>query len=642
MTKIYRLILYINVIFMRLAINIMKHKHTVIYILGLGFALSLVAGCSEKPEAKAAKEAREQANKAMAIVEDYKLDSGYDYAAARAEVDKAVALANKAGGQADSVYFASAELTSAYASKQFEKLSNSQEDAAKELQGCTDVVLKLAACQSQMDTIGMLQNTGTQEAGELETLLTGQKLGVETKLNEAQKQLAEPESALKGYQNASAAAKKSADQIQMTADNMLREAQLLEGLSRIELERKAYSMLQGSSPDTKEKSVFYYNGLVQENLDLAESVSVQINTVKPLIAKLSDDIAMLAKRIDELKNQDKALGFSEQAASLRKQYDELKSVLAEKVAVLNSKLAAYQQQVEEQAALYVDAQENYAKVNAAGLRENAELKIADCSKAIASLHADAFAFAKRIAENAKNVAGVKVGDITDSFSALSGQYDALVKDYTDKVKAGYDKAFQEYQGVIDSNSSGQFADVAVRNYMAAIYARLNFDTMAADAAQIKETLLAKIGEIKEISIQADPTFANSKIAALFAQYGIEFKTAEQKLQEQFLGLKVEFAACTSLEGQEKQDKLLEVLGRFNGLEKTQDEQFYADLVKYIYDTFRDDWIAISEAQPESETIALFKEFITRDTQPEEQAAESGAVNPNDPNATANPSPNPNF
>ncbi len=609
----------------------MKRKQTVIYILGLGFVLSMVIGCSESPESKAAKEARAQAQKAMAIVDDYKLGSGYDYAAARQEVDKAVASAARAGGLADSAYFASAELTAAYASKRIQLLSDSQEDTAQAFRNAAAVVLKLSARKSQLDTNEMLMNTGTQEAAELETLLTEQKLGVEAKLAQAKEQLEELEVLRKGYQDAAADAKKAAQQIKTTADNMLRDSQLLQGQSRIELERKAYAMLQGSETDTKEKSVFYYNSLVQKNIDLEESIAVQIFTVTPLIAKLNDDITSLGKRVEELKNQDETLGFSSQKASLTNQFDDLKAELAEKLALLNEKLGAYRQQVDEQRALYVDAQENYARVRSPGLRENAVLKSADCSRAIASLDSDVFAFAIRIAQNAGSVADIQINNITTSFAQLRDQYNALADEYNEKVKSGYDKAFEDYQSIIDSYSSGQFADTAVRNYMTAIYMRINFDPMADDAEQVKETLLAKVEEIKEISIQTDSTFANSKVAALFTQYGMEFKTAEQKLQEKYLALKVDFAAAMSLDGQAKIDKMLELLGRFNELERTQDEQFYNDLVKYIYDSFRDDWIAISEEEPDNEALSPLKEFIARDTQPEEVEIPGEGV-PTDPNS----------
>ncbi len=610
----------------------MKHKQTVIYILGIGFALSLVTGCSDKPEAKAAKEAREQAQKAMAVVEDYKLESGYDYAAARQEVDKAVALANRAGGLADSVYFASAELTSAYASKQFVKLSEAQEDAAKELSDCAGIVLKLSACKTQMDSIDMLKNTGVQEAGELETLLNEQKLGVDAKLADAQKQLDGLNASLKGFEDAAAAAKKAADEIQAAANQMLRDAQLLEGQSRIELERKAYAMLQGNDPASKDSSVFHYNSLVQENIDQAEAVSVRINTIMPLITKLNDDVVSLAKRIDELKNQDKTLGFSTQSDSLSKQYSDLESELTERLAAFNTKFAAYRQYVADQSSLYMESQENYAKVRTEGLRANAQIRAADCSKSIASLNADAFAFSKRVADNLKHIAEVKVNDVAASFEQLRDQFDTLATEYAEATKSGYDKAFEEYQEVIDRYSSGQFADMAARNYMSAIYSRINFDTSAADAAAVKKSLLAKVEEIKEISIAADPTFANSKVAALFVQYGMEFKTAEQKLQEEFLAVKVEFAAAMSLSGQAKQDRLLELLGKFNDLERTEDEQFYNDLVKYIYDSFRDEWLAMAEEDAENEALSVLKEFITRDTQPEEEPESVGTPGVRDPNS----------
>ncbi|MFI4911282.1 MAG: hypothetical protein ACIAQZ_06395 [Sedimentisphaeraceae bacterium JB056] len=599
------------------------------YLLGLGLVLGLVAGCSESPEAKAAKEARQQAQKAAAIVEDYKLNEGYDYSAAKQEVDKALAMANRAGGQADSVYFASADLTSTYASKLQGVVSDSEEEVAEKLQKCIQIARRLSDCQAQLSSIEMLMDSGEQEAKSLKTLLYSEKEGIEAKLAENKEKLEGLLAQLNSYKKVAETAKASADSIQLKADKMLRQAELLEGEARIELERDAYSLLKGKDSNN---SVFYYQKALQDNLDKAESVQVLINTVKPLIPKLQSDIEYVAKRISELDKQDQTYDFTGQLASLKSQYDEIMSALEAKIADFNEAFSNYSNDVASQIELYAEAQANYAKVKSEGLRQNAQLRMADCDKAIAGISASTYEFVKRVSTSSEIMTQLKLDQAGDKVKAVSEELSSLASDYAAKTQQAFESAFQKYEDVIDRYSSGEFADVAVRNYMTAIYQRLNFTAIEDDLDATKQKLLDKVEQIKEISIQADSSFGNSKVAGLFSKYGIEFKTAEQRLQEEYLDLKVKFSAVQNSGSQQRQDQMRSLLKDFNSLEKPEDEQFYNDLVKYIYELLREDWVAIYEMLPENAELDVFSQYLAQDTAPEESYDTEAESDSNDPNS----------
>jgi hypothetical protein len=207
---------------------------------------------------------------------------------------------------------------------------------------------------------------------------------------------------------------------------------------------------------------------------------------------------------------------------------------------------------------------------------------------------------------------------------------SLGDDYANKAQEYFASAFEKYQDVIDSYSDGEFADTAARNYMTAIYQRLNFKGISEDFDQVKQELLEKIESIKDISIQADPKFANSKVASLFSEYGIEFKTAQQRLEEKYDELKVKFAASQSLSGSQRQQQLLSLLEDFNDLERPENEQFYTNLVNYIYEMFRDDWLAIYESGIDSEKLDVFSTQIASDTAEDEvyETEDTGVSDPN--------------
>jgi hypothetical protein len=601
---------------------------SLIYLFGLALVFALLAGCSETPEKKAAREAREQAQKATAVVEDYKLESGYDYESAKKEVDKAVSLAAKAGGDADSVYFASGELTTAYASKQQNQISKDQEILAEKMQQCVQLARQLSNYQAQIDTVKMLMGSGEQEAGSLKELLNSEKDGIEAKLKEAEDKLASLNTKLKSYEQAAQEAKQAADDIRAKADKMLREAELLSGEARIATERKAYELLEGKGDGAE--SVFHYQQVYQNNLDAAQAAEVVINTVKPLIPKLQDDIAYVGQRISELENQDASLDFSGQLALLKDEYEKFEQRLGSKLEEFNNAFETFKNDVAAQTELYEQALSSYAKVKSEGLRENAQLKIAESKKAIATLNARSYDFVERIAANASAAASIKVNDALKEMNDLSSSLSQSAADYAQKAKDMFSEAFEQYQEVID-RYSGDFADVAARSYMAAIYQRMNFEGLSDDLDALKDELIAKVEQIKDISIQADPKFANSKVASLFGEYGIEFKTAEQKLQEKYLELKVAFSGLGTLSGDQKQQRMLSLLDDLKALDKPQDEQFYNDLVKYIYEMYREDWLAIYEMQPDSDRLDIFSSQIAMDTA-EEEPADTGEMDVNDPNS----------
>ena len=605
----------------------MNSKYTV-YLFGIVLMVGLIAGCYESPESKAAKQAREQAEKAMAIVADYRLDAGYDYAAAKQEVDKAISLANRAAGQADNVFFVSGDLTEAYAEKQRQSISNLADTAAAELSKSLNIARRLSETESQRQTIEMLMASGEQEASSLKGLLNNEQAGIKARLVQTQDTLASLNEQLESYKQAAAVAKQAADSINRKADTMLRDAQLLKGEQRIELERKAYGLLRG---DGEDKSFFYYQKLQQSNIDKAGAVEVQIYTYKPLIAKLQGDIDYVSQRIVELDSQDELLDFSEHLASLTSLSQELTDALASQQEVFAVAFDSYKNAVSQQMQLYADAKDNYAKVRTQGLREMAQLKTADCEKAIAMLNADVYRFVGRVAARANAVASVYLENIDTGIGQLADSLRLLSAEYGEAAATAYDVALEEYQNVIDTYSSGEFADTAVRSYMIAIYERLHFD-YGTDIASLQEQMLDKVEQIKDISIQNDPQFGNSKIAMLFAGYGIEFKTAEQRLIEEYQSLKVRFAALRDESLTYRRQQLLALLDDLQLLGRPDDGQFYSSYVRDIYTLYQEDWLDIYETQENIDSLSLFSELIAQDTAVDEPADIGGDyIGGGDPN-----------
>jgi len=157
---------------------------------------------------------------------------------------------------------------------------------------------------------------------------------------------------------------------------------------------------------------------------------------------------------------------------------------------------------------------------------------------------------------------------------------------------------------------------AVRKYLIVVSQRLVLAQEAMDQT-LYDSLLAKVEEYKKIAIEADPYFSKALPAKLLSPYGVEFKTEEEKLQEQYIALRTLFEEAADQAEEKRKQTLTTLIQELYELDRPRDAKIFDELVKNILEAYKADWIAIKSANQEMEALEVFGDQLEVDGQDED-------------------------
>lgn len=583
-------------------------------IIGCLACLLVFSGCSDSPETKAARQARKETEAAVKMVQQYSVGEGVDYEAAKEKVKSAFTYANKAGSGVDSVYLVGGDLAKAHAMKLSDGIADYQNGVVSALDSIGSAMLELASLEAEYEMHEMLWEVSGKELSELKDILngSGEPGTVMAKLNEQREKLEKLQSQLAEYEAKAESAKSQSDRIQAQADEMLKKAQLLKGEARIALERKAYNLIRGVDASGKKVlGKIDYDKKLQAALDMVEVISDKIGIVEPLVSKLEDDLQSIKARIGELSDEDMRNKHLKDMASIEGQIAGKVEQVRELIGKLDAADKDYNDYFSSLIATYDEATQAFKKIRGREFKNLARVELAEVCDKQASLYADRAEYIERLCGYAAKYVELASEEFAEDFVSLKDEYSAAYEQAVTSAKEKFDSCLESYESVVNA-SRDEVADRAVRSYMMAIYDRIKFEEATANDAQVIEELLTKIDEYKEIAIKSDPYFSRTLVAKMYQQYGIEFKTEEEKLLEKYNALRVDFMACENLAGTDRTDNLISLLEELSTLEKPRDMKVYDDLLKYALESYKEDWLAIAKLPNPPASLELFGDQLESD------------------------------
>lgn len=458
-------------------------------------------GCVDNPKDKAAKDLRDQTQKALNI------------AYSEGDLEKARKLVKTAltrNGRCDATD--SAHLTLAnLAYEQGHTITSMLGDFETPIKvALKDISLKTTAVSESLIEINRLENIFLAmevEIAELNKTLNGDagNVGTKQKLRQAKINLEGLRKNVAELEETNRQASISIDQIEHKADEKARQAELAAGDEKLNLKKQGYDLLL---------SKMEYTSIVQETDDKTKTLQSEIAIVAPLVAKLETDIIKFQNKIESIEN-------SPNNDSLRTQYRETKNSLQEHNAGITSLTASLQRAIESlnqetqpALSLFEQAADNYKKARASNISKLAKASLADTYFAIASVHFAAIKLNTHIDSQLQAMASAVDASSATTLNRLGETCRENAAAAAEKTMENFDLAIETFTQLTDISRTDEFTCSTIKGHLLAIYGKMQLaehlgeTTLAADAKEQSAQLLEKAAE-------CDPQFDTSITARLF-------------------------------------------------------------------------------------------------------------------------------
>ncbi len=341
-----------------------NHK-PVIYFLLAGFWIGLsclwVSGCSDNPEAEAAKKTRKETAQAVQASVTEK-----DYDAAQRKVMASLQQNRPQGLTKDTALLASGNLAlvkgqqmQADLGPKTLQLRTSTNKLEKILRSSEKLLLK----KGQIEILLAVEN---REVVELQRLLDGE--GLDKQLGEVDAQRQQLLSKKASMQADRERVQAVLDEHQSNADALMRQAELEKSANRLDLKKQAFAILQ-------QRKEHYIKAQALENemgvLD-GEIALIQIR-----FDGLTQNIQEIQKRMETLDTSPTRMALGQQMREIKKTISDNQQRLAEVSAGIAMEFATYREISEQICAVYEEAISEFEKIRSGDASFAATVRLAD-------------------------------------------------------------------------------------------------------------------------------------------------------------------------------------------------------------------------------------------------------------------------
>lgn len=499
-----------------------NHKSFILCLLAIVFAgwLSLyMTGCTDNPEAKAAKEMRNQTAEAVQLSTEKK-----EYKSAQEKVMLLLETNRSRGLTKDAALLASGNL----AMTQGQRLQSDLGLKTFQLQQEVDTLEKALRSSErfliQKERIEKLLKTDDDKFIELQNILEGQDQaeGLKKQLELANAEMEQLLSQRELVQTGKDHTQSILDEYQSNADDLMRQAELTKGDQRLDLEKQAFAIL--------EKRKDYYT---------------KVQAAENEISLLDSDIALAQVRVDgltrsiqDIQDQIEAINTSQAHVSLNQQMQEIEesiagnqgrlAAVAEKV---NAGRAAYREMSNQICAVYDGAIAEFTKVTSRDAEFTATVQWADSAQYAALAASALVKTQKYMADRFRTLL-----DSTDEqfkpfiqsqFQAMQGSNADDAKKafaYFDQSIEGYAKALESVAGLSRNLAPSQMDDVKCRllkSQLLTLHSKMQLADLieAFDLANTTETAL---NELIQKGEQVGVCFSQSEAMRIVENKGLGY------------------------------------------------------------------------------------------------------------------------
>ena len=484
-------------------------------------AMMLPVGCSDNPEAKAAKEMRSRTVQAVQMSVEEK-----DFEAA----EKLLQQNRSQGLTKDVALLASGNLALA-------KGRTMQEDLGLKtlpLHGGVDrfdsVLRNTEDLLIEQMRIEALLETDKQELAELRQWLQGSadKEGLtqqQQQANQQMEQLLAQKTEVQVEQNLTQIV---LDDYQSKADNLMREAELSDGDKRLELEEQAFSIL------LERKDHYIKAQEAENNIEMLDN---KIALVQVRLDGINQAIEETQQRIDAIINSEPRITLQEQSEEISTSVSNNLRQLDLIAGELTAGLKGYRNDADTISAVYEDAISKFQQINSNAAAAPATLRSADGAFYVAMTCSSYTKIYKDITERLQAILDSTDPDDPTLASAVQGKLPeatGLSTEYVNKMMAYFDQAIEGYEDAFEQ--SGSLSDQARcsirKSQLLALHSKMQIaDTLEAfDLANSTETA---INALIEKSSELGACFTQSEAMKVVTQ-GLDYMPSLPLNMEIFL------------------------------------------------------------------------------------------------------------
>ncbi|HIJ71288.1 MAG TPA: hypothetical protein HPP87_07990 [Planctomycetes bacterium] len=525
----------------------------------------LSAGCSDNPENKAAKQLRQNAQKALDTA------AKGDIEKAARDMQAVLKDAPAAGPAAQPFLLVDADIVFEKAQRKKSELAGVAETAGAALDEISLQAERISRLTFQKERLNHLLDATNREIEQLFGSITGdsQSPGIEEELAAAGEELSRLEELKVGFEQQRQAAQDSINAIEQQADRKLREAESAYGDEKLRLAQAGYDLL------LTRKSHFLD---AQAAADQIRSIESQIEIVKPLIQKLQSDLVSVRKRIDDLKNAAHRQDSKVQLADADRQIEEHAGRIAWLTTDLKKLQQNYSNTVDEAVSLFQKAADRYKKVKAQSVRKSASASLADCYWRIALARLDGMKFHFSFSSRLNSTAGALESSTSNTLGDVASQYERAGSEYAQKARESFNIATDEYSKLQKRfGGRDEFACNLLKNYMLTLYGKMSLAEFL-DEQSVVDEVLTQADELMEKASDCDPAFQSSVTAALFDD-SVRFvpsMTVDGTIY--YNELKKEFQAWKTLRGAEQQAEVNRLLAMLDSMAQPVDEEAFERII----------------------------------------------------------------
>ena len=516
-----------------------NHK-SIICILLAGFWMGLsclwVSGCSDNPDAEAAKKTRNQTAQAVQTSVTER-----DYDAAQQKVMASLQQNRPRGLTKDAALLTSGNLA-------LVKGQQMQVDLAPKIVQLRTSTNKLEKILRDSEKIllekernEMLLAVENQEIVELQKLLSGdgQSEGINKQLEQVdarRQQLLTQKASLQADREQVQAV---LDEYQGNADGLMRQAELTKGAARLELERQAFAILQ-------QRKDHYVKAQMLEN---------EMAVLDGDIALIQVSFDGLTRNIQEVQQRTEAINTSPTRTALKQQMREIEDALNEnqrRLGAVSDGIAAgftaYRKASEQVCAVYVEAIAEFEKISSGDAGFAATVRLADGAHHVALAYSTFISVHKDLSERFQGLMDsadpVFISAMQSKLPMQRGgdaDYKKKALDYFDQSVVAYEKA------VLRANRMGEDAKCSLlKSELLALYGKMQLADLTGefDLATSTETAM---DDLIQRGTELGVCFTQSETMRVIENEGLNYLPALPLNMDVFIeGKKQELSALKQL------------------------------------------------------------------------------------------------
>jgi len=312
----------------------------------------VVTGCSENPDAQAAKDVRRETAKALD-----ELDHTQQYDAAQQKIAAALGRHRAKGLTRDAALLASGSLALSHGKQKQADLALQAVPVRRAVGDLEQMIRRSEALILERERISQMLASGDKERTDLQALLeqgTDQQPPLSAQQTQARQQMQALMSEKAEMQAQYEETQATLDEYQKQADDLLRQAELKQGDEKLKLQQQGFDILQ-------QRKDYYIAAQDAENE--ITNLDQRIELVQGQLDNLEQSVEHIRSKIDAIDNSQSRQMLTMQADELETVQDVNQRAMGDKAGQITELVNAYQAKVEGLLAIYDEAAGEFEKIS---------------------------------------------------------------------------------------------------------------------------------------------------------------------------------------------------------------------------------------------------------------------------------------